>query len=123
MRGGSMTLTPKQHQAHSFICHRIAASGIAPSYEEVKAHLGLSSRSGVHALLNSLEERGYLRRQKHKARALEILRTPDGRPSGAVIAAIEGLVAAADAVANHGAALGVLKDALVRYRNRAGYMV
>lgn len=84
-------LTKKQHQLLMFIDERLTASGIAPSFEEMKSALGLHSKSGIHRLVKALEERGFLRRLPHRARALEILRLPsdagaagrDAIPSGA----------------------------------------
>ena len=69
-------LTKKQHQLLMFIDERLKASGVAPSFEEMKNALGLHSKSGVHRLVKALEERGFLRRLPHRARALEILRLP-----------------------------------------------
>ena len=69
-------LTEKQHQLLMFIDKRLSASGVAPSFEEMKTALGLHSKSGVHRLVKALEERGFIRRLPHRARALEILRLP-----------------------------------------------
>ncbi len=70
-------LTPKQYQLLMFIQKRLKASGISPSFDEMKDALDLKSKSGIHRLITGLEERGYIRRLPHRARALEILRLPD----------------------------------------------
>ena len=69
-------LTKKQSELLIFIDRQINATGVSPSYEEMKEALGLRSKSGIYRLIGSLEERGFLRRMPHKARALEILRRP-----------------------------------------------
>lgn len=71
-------LTAKQHELLHFIQQRLDASGISPSFEEMKEALGLKSKSGIHRLISALEERGFLRRLPNRARALEILKAPDG---------------------------------------------
>jgi len=70
-------LTRKQHDLLLFISARLGEGGISPSFEEMKLALGLQSKSGVHRLINALEERGFIRRLPNRARALEILRMPD----------------------------------------------
>lgn len=70
-------LTRKQHQLICFIEDRLATTGVSPSFEEMKAALDLKSKSGVHRLISALEERGYIKRLPNRARALEILRTPE----------------------------------------------
>ncbi len=69
-------LTRKQHDLLRFIHERIEETGVAPSFDEMKEALGLKSKSGVHRLVTALEERGFLRRLPHRARALEVLRLP-----------------------------------------------
>jgi len=77
-------LTRKQRDLLLFINERLCADGISPSYEEMKLALGLKSKSGVHRLIDALEERGFLKRLPHRARAIEILRLPgDVQPSAA----------------------------------------
>lgn len=71
-------LTAKQHELLHFIQQHLDASGISPSFEEMKEALGLKSKSGIHRLISALEERGFLRRLPNRARALEILKAPDG---------------------------------------------
>lgn len=70
-------LTRKQHQLLTFINERLNATGVAPSFDEMKDALGLKSKSGIHRLITGLEERGFIRRLAHRARALEVLRLPD----------------------------------------------
>ena len=70
-------LTRKQHQLLIFIHERMQSQGISPSFEEMKDALQLKSKSGIHRLITGLEERGFLRRLPHRARALEVLRLPE----------------------------------------------
>src|SRR5262245_53688487 len=70
-------LTKKQHQLLVFIRERMAADGVAPSFDEMKEALKLKSKSGIHRLITALEERGVLRRLPHRARALEVVKLPD----------------------------------------------
>jgi len=70
-------LTRKQHELICYIEDRLAETGVSPSFEEMKEALDLKSKSGVHRLINALEERGFLRRLPNRARALEILRQPE----------------------------------------------
>lgn len=72
-------LTKKQHELLLFINDRLAASGISPSFEEMKDALDLKSKSGVHRLIRALEERGFIRRLANRARALEVLKLPEIR--------------------------------------------
>lgn len=69
-------LTPKQHNLLIFIDEFIKQNGHSPSFEEMKAAVGLKSKSGIHALINSLEERGFIKKLAHKARALEVIKLP-----------------------------------------------
>ena len=71
-------LTRKQKELLVLIKDRLAAEGVPPSFDEMKDALGLRSKSGIHRLITGLEERGFIKRLAHKARALEILRLPDG---------------------------------------------
>jgi len=77
-------LTKKQHQLLLFIKERVDATGISPSFEEMKEALNLKSKSGIHRLITALEERGFIRRLPHRARALEVLRTPEASSAPAV---------------------------------------
>ncbi|HQX27954.1 MAG TPA: transcriptional repressor LexA [Alphaproteobacteria bacterium] len=71
-------LTKKQRDLLVFIHERLSKSDVAPSFEEMKDALKLKSKSGIHRLITALEERGYIERLPHRARALEIKRLPDG---------------------------------------------
>ena len=70
-------LTKKQKNLLLFINKKLRSSGISPSYEEMKVSLNLKSKSGIHRLISALEERGFIRRLPHKARALEVIRLPE----------------------------------------------
>ncbi len=70
-------LTRKQSELLLFINERIQDSGVSPSFDEMKDALGLKSKSGIHRLITGLEERGFIRRLPHRARALEVLRLPE----------------------------------------------
>ena len=70
-------LTRKQHELLRFIHERLRQTGVPPSFDEMKEALDLRSKSGIHRLITALEERGFIRRLPHRARALEILRMPD----------------------------------------------
>lgn len=75
-------LTTKQHDLLMFIYTRLKETGVPPSFEEMKEALGLKSKSGIHRLITALEERGFLRRLPHRARALEIIKMPDSSAPG-----------------------------------------
>jgi len=70
-------LTPKQKELLMFIHERVKESGVPPSFDEMKDALDLRSKSGIHRLITALEERGFIRRLPHRARALEILKLPE----------------------------------------------
>ena len=70
-------LTKKQKNLLLYINKKIRSTGISPSYEEMKNSLNLKSKSGIHRLISALEERGFIRRLAHKARALEVLKLPE----------------------------------------------
>ena len=70
-------LTRKQHDLLIFIDKHLRSTGFSPSFEEMKAALQLKSKSGIHRLITALEERGFLRRRAHRARALEVIRLPE----------------------------------------------
>jgi repressor LexA len=70
-------LTRKQHELLTFIDRHLKATGFSPSFEEMKDALQLKSKSGIHRLISALEERGFLQRRHHRARALEVVRLPD----------------------------------------------
>ncbi len=75
-------LTRKQHELLMFIHERIKESGVSPSFDEMKDALDLASKSGIHRLITALEERGFLRRLPHRARALEVVKLPEQAASG-----------------------------------------
>ncbi|HEV2334646.1 MAG TPA: transcriptional repressor LexA [Stellaceae bacterium] len=77
-------LTKKQHELLLYINQRLSTTGIAPSFDEMKDALNLRSKSGIHRLISGLEERGFIRRLAHRARALEVTRLPEesAAPSG-----------------------------------------
>ncbi|WP_075534556.1 transcriptional repressor LexA [Candidatus Pelagibacter communis] len=70
-------LTKKQKNLLLFINKKLRSSGVSPSYEEMKASLNLKSKSGIHRLISALEERGFIKRLAHKARALEVIKLPE----------------------------------------------
>jgi repressor LexA len=70
-------LTAKQRELLLYIHERIKETGVSPSFDEMKEALDLASKSGIHRLITALEERGFLRRLPHRARALEVLKMPD----------------------------------------------
>src|SRR5271170_241836 len=71
-------LTRKQKELLLLIRDRMAEEGVPPSFDEMKEALGLRSKSGIHRLITGLEERGFIKRLPHRARALEIIRLPEG---------------------------------------------
>ena len=77
MYGICSMLTKKQKNLLLYINKKIRSSGVSPSYEEMKNSLNLKSKSGIHRLISALEERGFIRRLAHKARALEVLKLPE----------------------------------------------
>ena len=70
-------LTVKQHELLNFIHERLSATGVSPSFDEMREALDLKSKSGVHRLISALEERQFIRRLPNRARALEVLRMPE----------------------------------------------
>ena len=70
-------LTRKQHELLLFIYRHLSKNGVSPSFDEMKDALGLRSKSGIHRLISGLQERGFIRRLPHRARAIEILRLPE----------------------------------------------
>src|SRR3954463_2630673 len=77
-------LTAKQHELLLFIDHRLKDGGVSPSFDEMREALDLKSKSGVHRLISALEERGFIRRLPNRARALEVIKLPEARPSATV---------------------------------------
>lgn len=70
-------LTRKQLDLLEFIHKRVQRDGVPPSFDEMKEALDLRSKSGIHRLITALEERGFIRRLAHRARAIEIVKLPD----------------------------------------------
>jgi repressor LexA len=79
--GGSV-LTRKQYELLMFIHERLKEAGVPPSFEEMKEALDLRSKSGIHRLITALEERGFIRRLAHRARALEVVKLPESVAPG-----------------------------------------
>jgi repressor LexA len=75
-------LTAKQKELLMFIHERLKETGVPPSFDEMKEALDLKSKSGIHRLITALEERGFVRRLPHRARAMEIVRLPESVPQG-----------------------------------------
>jgi repressor LexA len=75
-------LTRKQYELLVYIDKHLKQTGFSPSFEEMKDALNLKSKSGIHRLISALEERGYLARRHHRARALDVLRLPDNMQGG-----------------------------------------
>jgi len=78
-------LTAKQRELLMFIDRRLGESGISPSFDEMREALDLKSKSGVHRLISALEERGFIRRLPNRARALEVVKLPESRPTAEVV--------------------------------------
>ncbi len=70
-------LTAKQRELLLFINQRLNSTGVSPSFDEMKDALRLKSKSGIHRLVSGLEERGFIKRMPHRARALEVLKMPE----------------------------------------------
>lgn len=75
-------LTRKQLELLEFINKRLQKDGVPPSFDEMKEALDLRSKSGIHRLITALEERGFIRRLAHRARAIEIVKLPDAMTKG-----------------------------------------
>ena len=72
-------LTKKQHTLLVYIRDYFLGTGVCPSYEEMKVALNLKSKSGIHRLISNLEDRGYVKRLPNRARAIEVLKSPDNK--------------------------------------------
>jgi repressor LexA len=83
-------LTRKQYELLLFIHRHLGEHGVSPSFDEMKEALSLRSKSGIHRLITGLEERGFIRRLPHRARALEVVRLPENQPTTAGKAAAGG---------------------------------
>lgn len=77
-------LTAKQKELLMFIHERLKETGVPPSFDEMKVALDLKSKSGIHRLITALEERGFVRRLPHRARAMEIIKLPESMAPGIV---------------------------------------
>ncbi len=88
-------LTSKQRELLTYIDQQLRSTGVSPSFDEMREALDLKSKSGVHRLISALEERQFIRRLPNRARALEVMRMPDG---GVVAAGTSSAVASAMAV-------------------------
>lgn len=75
-------LTRKQTDLLHYINERLQEDGVSPSFDEMRDALGLKSKSGIHRLISALEERGFIRRLPHRARALEVMRLPESASLG-----------------------------------------
>jgi len=75
-------LTRKQTDLLLYINRRLQEDGVSPSFDEMRDALGLKSKSGIHRLISGLEERGFIRRLPHRARALEVMRLPESAAMG-----------------------------------------
>jgi len=89
-------LTAKQRELLLFIDGRLKEDGVSPSFDEMREALDLKSKSGVHRLISALEERGFIRRLPNRARALEVLKLPETRPSASVTPIRPAVAAAAN---------------------------
>jgi repressor LexA len=80
--------TKKQHELLLFIHGHLQKNGVSPSFDEMKDALALKSKSGIHRLITGLEERGFIRRLPHRARAVEVMRLPNDIEAGTAHAAM-----------------------------------
>lgn len=77
-------LTEKQYNLLMYINKINKEKGQCPSFDEMKETIGLRSKSGIHALISSLEERGFIKKLPHKARSLEVIRLPKFKPQSVI---------------------------------------
>ncbi len=94
-------LTKKQKELYDYLKNYISSNHISPSFEEMKSAVNLKSKSGIHRLITSLEERGFIRRLKHKARAMEIInknQNEDNYISTSINIPLIGTIAAGEAI-------------------------
>ena len=117
-------LTRKQHELLMFIHERIKETGVSPSFDEMKEALDLASKSGIHRLITALEERGFLRRLPHRARALEVVKLPQqattAAPPGGRQAFRPQLVESGPGAGQAGSAANDVRDLPVLGRIAAG---
>ena len=95
---GSHMLTVKQHELLNFIHDRLSATGVSPSFDEMREALDLKSKSGVHRLISALEERRFIRRLPNRARAREVVRLPEIAASTVVAMPRPAILAANDTI-------------------------
>ncbi|MEQ8357816.1 MAG: transcriptional repressor LexA [Kiloniellaceae bacterium] len=108
-------LTKKQHELLLFIHSHLNANGVSPSFDEMKDALALKSKSGIHRLITGLEERGFIRRLPHRARAVEVLRLPnDMAPADATAATTTSRETAGEAEAPRGDTRGGFAPKVIR---------
>lgn len=88
-------LTRKQHELLTYIDRHLRETGFSPSFEEMKEALQLRSKSGIHRLISALEERGFLKRRHHRARALEVVRMPNEAAMPSAARGVQGASGAA----------------------------
>ena len=105
-------LTRKQHELLGYIDRHLKETGFSPSFDEMKDALNLRSKSGIHRLISALEERGFLTRRHHRARALEVLRLPEQAGAAIVVEAVSAQAAPADATG--GAEAGTFSPNVIR---------
>tara|TARA_B100001121_G_scaffold250907_1_gene227021 strand:- start:664 stop:1287 length:624 start_codon:yes stop_codon:yes gene_type:complete len=94
-------LTKKQKELYDYLKIYISSNQISPSFEEMKSAVNLKSKSGIHRLITSLEERGFIKRLKHKARAMEIINKEskdDNIQSNSINIPLIGAIAAGEAI-------------------------
>ena len=115
---GLIMLTRKQHELLIFIDRHLKTSGYSPSFDEMKEALNLRSKSGIHRLISALEERGFLSRRHHQARALEVLRLPGD--IGPAIAMVSGQSAAPRGLPERGG-VSVVRDLPKRPNGAPGF--
>ena len=97
-------LTIKQQELLLYIHSRVAKDGVSPSFEEMKEAVGIRSKSGIHRMITALEERGFIRRLRYRARALEILKMPpDPRDQRAIPASVSTMLSARPPASNDNA--------------------
>ena len=124
-------LTKKQKELYDYLKNYISSNEISPSFEEMKSAVNLKSKSGIHRLITSLEERGFIKRLKHKARAMEIINknniTDENSLSNSINIPLIGAIAAGEAIEAIEASMsakefrGYLKGAILKYIWRYTY--
>jgi len=113
-------LTKKQYELLLFINKRLNEQGVSPSFDEMKGALGLRSKSGIHRLITGLEERGFIRRLPHRARALEIARLPENLAPAAAASAAPARIPAAVGNGNGNGGTGSFRPNVIQGDFRPG---